>query len=60
MDYNIICLTETWLNDLCYDRNLFRDCYTVFHSDRASVRYVGVEYSLPYPPEFAPIKAGMS
>ncbi|PNF20040.1 hypothetical protein B7P43_G05817 [Cryptotermes secundus] len=36
-DYNIICLTETWLNDLCYDHNLFPDCYTVFRSDRASV-----------------------
>ncbi|PNF33582.1 hypothetical protein B7P43_G14684 [Cryptotermes secundus] len=36
-DYNIICLTETWLNDLCYDHNLFPDCYTVFRSDKASV-----------------------
>jgi hypothetical protein len=35
-DYNIICLTETWLNDLCYDHNLFPDCYIVFRSDRAS------------------------
>jgi hypothetical protein len=37
MDYNIICLTETWLNDLCYDHNLFPDCCTVFRFDRASV-----------------------
>jgi hypothetical protein len=36
-DYNIICLTETWLDDLCYDHNLFSDCYTVFRSDRLSV-----------------------
>jgi hypothetical protein len=36
-DYNIICLTETWLNDLCYDHNLFPGCYIVFRSDRASV-----------------------
>jgi hypothetical protein len=32
-DYTIICLTEIWLNDLCYDHNLFPDCYTVFRSD---------------------------
>jgi hypothetical protein len=36
-DYNILCLTETWLNDVCYDHNLFRDSYTGFRSDRASV-----------------------
>jgi hypothetical protein len=36
-DYNIICLTETWLNDPCYYHSLFPDCYTVFRSDRASV-----------------------
>jgi hypothetical protein len=36
-DYSIICLTETWLNDLCYDHNLFPDCYSVFCSDRAFV-----------------------
>jgi hypothetical protein len=32
-----MCLSETWLNDLCYDDNLFPSCYTVFRSDRASV-----------------------
>jgi hypothetical protein len=31
-----LCLTETWLNDLCYDHNLFPDNYTVFRSDRVS------------------------
>jgi hypothetical protein len=36
-DCNIICFTESWLNDLCYDHNLFPDCYTVFRSDRAFV-----------------------
>jgi hypothetical protein len=35
--YNIICLTETWQNDLSYDNNLFHDCYTVFLSENASV-----------------------
>jgi hypothetical protein len=33
-DHSIICLSETWLNHLCYDHNLFPDCYTVFRSDR--------------------------
>jgi hypothetical protein len=34
--YNIICLTETWLNDLCsHDHYIL--IATVFHSDRASV-----------------------
>jgi hypothetical protein len=35
-DYIILCLTETWLNVLCYDHNLFPDGYTVFCSDRVS------------------------
>jgi hypothetical protein len=30
-------LTETWLNALCYDHNLFPDCYTVLRSERPSV-----------------------
>jgi hypothetical protein len=34
--YNILCLTETWLNDSCFDHNLFPDSYTVFCSDRVS------------------------
>jgi hypothetical protein len=36
-DYNNICLTETWLNDLCCDHNICPDCYTVFRSDRVSL-----------------------
>jgi hypothetical protein len=35
-DYNILCLTETWLNDLCFDHNLFPDSYKVLRSDRVS------------------------
>jgi hypothetical protein len=61
-DYNIICLTdcETWLNDLCYDHNLFSDCYTVFRSDRASVNKTrGGGVLMPYPQQFAPINVGM-
>jgi hypothetical protein len=38
--YNVIFLTETWLNDLCYDHNLFPDCFTVFRSDRVSVNKI--------------------
>jgi hypothetical protein len=34
MNHNIICLTETWLFDMCYDRNLFPDGHGVFCSDR--------------------------
>jgi hypothetical protein len=33
----ICALTGKWLNDLCYDHNLFSDCYSVFRSDRVSV-----------------------
>jgi hypothetical protein len=32
--YNIFCLTETCLNDQCYDQNLFPDGFNVFRSDR--------------------------
>jgi hypothetical protein len=35
-DYNIIRLTETWLNNSCKDLNLFRKNYVVFRSDRKS------------------------
>jgi hypothetical protein len=35
-DFDIICLTETWLNDSCYDRNLFPSRYTIYWSDRVS------------------------
>jgi hypothetical protein len=27
---DIICLSETWLNDRCYDHNLFPSNYTVY------------------------------
>jgi hypothetical protein len=38
MDHKIICLTEAWLNDMCYDHNLFPDGYTAFRSDRVKVK----------------------
>jgi exonuclease III len=36
-NFDIICLSETWLNDLCYDHNLFPSRYTVYWSDRLSI-----------------------
>jgi hypothetical protein len=42
MDFQIICLTETWLNDMCFDQKLFPDSYTIFRSDRVnSTKYRG-------------------
>jgi exonuclease III len=31
-NFDIICLSETWLNDQCYDHNLFPSNYTVYWS----------------------------
>jgi exonuclease III len=36
-DFDIICLTETWLNDSYYTHNLFPNGYTVYRSDRTSI-----------------------
>jgi hypothetical protein len=36
-NFDIICLSETWLNDLCYDHNLFPNRYTVYRSDRPCI-----------------------
>jgi hypothetical protein len=33
-NFNIICFSETWLNDLCYDYNLFPNRYIVYRSDQ--------------------------
>jgi hypothetical protein len=35
-EYNILCLNETWLNDSCFDHNLFHESYMVFRSDWVS------------------------
>ncbi|PNF15466.1 hypothetical protein B7P43_G17549 [Cryptotermes secundus] len=39
-NYEIICLSKTWLNDLCYDHNLFPNQYTVYRSDRPYINKV--------------------
>jgi hypothetical protein len=33
-DYKIICLSETWLNDLCCVHKFVPDSYTAYCSDR--------------------------
>jgi hypothetical protein len=35
-DFPVICLTETWLNGLCYNQNLFPGTYLVYRVDRVS------------------------
>jgi hypothetical protein len=58
-DHNIICLTETWLNDMCYDHNLFPDGYKFpVLTEYVPIRHVEVECKL-YPPEFIPVNAGV-
>jgi hypothetical protein len=36
MDFDVFCLTDTWLNDLCFDCNLFPENVHIFRSDRVS------------------------
>jgi hypothetical protein len=36
MAFQIICLTETWLNAMCFDHKLFPDSFTTFRSDSGS------------------------
>jgi hypothetical protein len=35
-EFDIICLTETWLNDLYHRHNLFPEGHIVYRSDRVS------------------------
>lgn len=35
-DYDIVCLTETWLNSSVLDGELFNDDYFVYRRDRSS------------------------
>ena len=35
-DYSIICLTETWLNDTIYDKEIFSSGFRVYRKDRGS------------------------
>jgi exonuclease III len=39
-NFDIICLSETWLNDLCYDHNLFPNIYTRYRFDRPYIKKV--------------------
>jgi hypothetical protein len=36
MDFDVFCLTETLLNDLCFDRIPFLDNFHIFRCDTAS------------------------
>jgi hypothetical protein len=58
-EYNILCLTETWLNDSCLDHNLFPDSYTVLRSDQVSANKTrAVECLLNSLPVFALLNVG--
>jgi hypothetical protein len=35
-DFPVICLTEIWLNDFCFNQNLFPETYLVYRADRVS------------------------
>jgi hypothetical protein len=57
-DYNTICLPETWLSDLQFDHNLLPDAQFSLLTGCLQIRYIAVEYLLPYPTEFAPVNTG--
>jgi hypothetical protein len=57
-DYNTICLPETWLSNLQYDHNLIPATQFSILTGCLQIRYVAVEYLLPYLTEFAPVNAG--
>jgi exonuclease III len=40
-NFDIICLSDTWLNDLCYNHNLFPNRYTIYLSDQPYINKVG-------------------
>ncbi|PNF29930.1 hypothetical protein B7P43_G07277 [Cryptotermes secundus] len=37
-NFDIICLSKTWLNDLCYNHNIFPSRYTVYFSDQLYIK----------------------
>lgn len=41
-NYDIICLTETWLNSSVFTSKLFGDQYTVYRKDQESSSSMGV------------------
>jgi hypothetical protein len=49
-NFAIVCLSETWLNDLCCNYNLLPNSYTVYRCDRPYInkaRGGGVLTALP-------------
>jgi len=36
LDFQIICVAEACLNDMCFDHKRFPDVFTIFLSDRVS------------------------
>jgi hypothetical protein len=59
-DFQIVCLTETWLNDICFDHKLFPDPFTIFHSDRvSSTKSKGGGVPIVILVEFGPVNAGV-
>jgi len=60
MDFQIICLTETWLTDICFDHKLYPDSFTILCSDRVSstkFKVGGVLIAILL--EFGPLNADM-
>ena len=60
MDFQIICLTETWLNDICFNHKLSPDSFTIFHSDRvSSTKSRGGGVLIAVLLEFGPLNPGV-
>jgi hypothetical protein len=60
MDFQIICLTETWLNDICFDYKLFPYPFTILRSDIvSSIKSRGGGVLIAILLEFGPLNAGM-
>jgi hypothetical protein len=69
MNYHIICLPETRLNDFCFDHDLFSDSFTFFHFERMSTNKTrgggggggggGGVVVIALPPQLVSVKAGI-